>query len=582
MTALDDFVRDIAARYLQSVVFVDDKIYIHQSPQDFGDFPPGSFSGLKSQFAEDTKGDDVPPVKNEEHVAVTEVPEVGSPAVRYADAVERAEEFHPRDLMESFARYGIVCALYEPREGFRSDPASDLFRLCERADVVILDWDLYDDDGDGVSALLAELIKKSAADLPHHVRLCTLYTDRPSLHPIIERLLRNLENQGCTVSVVDGKLQLISGATRISIFGKPHTAGRPPEDTPYEVQETDLADRVISEFASLHHGLMPAFALHGLASVRKNTKRLLDRFDSKLDGAFLLHRALVLADHDAFDELPELLSDEILAVLEDTRIDSAAIDKIASAAIEQLPIDKAGNLAVLTDLENAKLDYDPIFRGLLLGGEKDFRAAVKNSSRKKELGQKGGFRGISAQFLKDFDVMLKSDNGSQAEKLAALYCNRTQYGEDRKLSFGTVVRHKNKEEDAWEYSVCLMPICDSQRLRKSWDFPFWRLKPDAKSAIVGKRSGVVIIDPELNTQCLTAGGKIRAMLWLQEFAPGPSGTVVATRNSDKFRFEAGAMIIEWVAELKPLHAQRIAAYMGSEVSRVGLVESEWLRLFCDR
>jgi hypothetical protein len=325
---------------------------------------------------------------------------------------------------------------------------------------------------------------------------------------------------------------------------------------------------------------MPAFALHGLASVRRNTKRLLDKFHAELDGAFLLHRALVLADHDAFDELPDLLSDEILAVLEDTRLDGAAIKDMASAAIEHLSIAKAGR--DWTNSEDEVLDCVPIFRNLLLEGEKCFRKAVKKSSLDDEL-EKNGFRGINQKLLKDFEVMLKSSDNSWAEKLAALFCNRTQYGDDgRKLSFGTVVRHKNNEADEWQYSVCLMPICDSQRLKKTWNFPFWCLKPDVKSVNVGKRSGIVIIDPENNTQCLAAGGKIREMLWLQEFVPGPSRTVVATRNGNIFRFDVAGMIVEWVAELKPLHAQRIAAHMGAEVSRIGLVESEWLRLFCDR
>ncbi|MBU0485390.1 MAG: hypothetical protein KKB30_12870 [Proteobacteria bacterium] len=569
MTSLDDFIRKTAANYLQSVVFVDDKIYVHQSPQDNENIIPNSFSGLKSQYTDETASTEKNNAGHEEE----------NSSVKHDNAIEGSEVFHPRDLMESFARYGIVCALYEPRKGFKSDPTSDLFCLCERADVVILDWDLHTDDGDGVSALLAELIKKSAAALPHHVRLCALYTDRPNLHQIMDRLLEKLTQQGCPVDVIEEKLQLISGATRISIFGKPHTAGRPPEDKPYEVEEADLADTVISEFASLHHGLMPAFALHGLASVRRNTKRLMDRFDAKLDGAFLLHRALVLDDRDAFDELPDLLSDEILAVLEDTRLNRETVSKIASAAIEQLPIVKAGR--TWTNSAGKALDCDPIFRELLLGGETKFRASLKKSNQEKELG-KGGFRGITAQLLKDFDEKLNSGE-SWAERLAALFCNRTQYGDDgRKLSFGTVVRHKNNEESPWEYSVCLMPICDSQRLTEPWNFPFWRLKADAKSGNVGKRNGIVIIDPENNTQCLAAGGKIRGMLWQQKFIPSQGGTVVAKRNDNRFRFDVQGMIIEWVAELKPLHAQRIAAHMGTEATRIGLVESEWLRLFCDR
>lgn len=39
---------------------------------------------------------------------------------------------------------------------------------------------------------------------------------------------------------------------------------------------------------------------------------------------------------------------------------------------------------------------------------------------------------------------------------------------------------------------------------------------------------------------------------------------------------------EWVAELKSLHAQRMAEYVSRQFSRVGLAESEWLRLQVDR
>ena len=35
---------------------------------------------------------------------------------------------------------------------------------------------------------------------------------------------------------------------------------------------------------------------------------------------------------------------------------------------------------------------------------------------------------------------------------------------------------------------------------------------------------------------------------------------------------------EWIAELKTEHAQRAAEEFGREFSRVGLTESEWLRI----
>lgn len=126
-----------------------------------------------------------------------------------------------------------------------------------------------------------------------------------------------------------------------------------------------------------------------------------------------------------------------------------------------------------------------------------------------------------------------------------------------------------------------MPICDSQRLKREHDFPFWKLKNNTKCGLAQKRSGIVV-EVEEGTVSLAAGGKVRDMLWITSFAPSDSEWVTATNIDGYFKFETEGLEIQWVAELKPLHAQRIAAHMGTEVSRVGLVESEWLRLFCDR
>jgi hypothetical protein len=60
--------------------------------------------------------------------------------------------------------------------------------------------------------------------------------------------------------------------------------------------------------------------------------------------------------------------------------------------------------------------------------------------------------------------------------------------------------------------------------------------------------------------------------------------VIAEKRDNSWIFPAcnDNIIVEWVAELKPLHTQRIAAHFGADISRVGLIESEWSRLWCDR
>lgn len=582
MSALNDFVTRSAKSYLQSVVFVDDKIYYKDKPTETSPVPLHVSGGIKPQVAE-LDGEDENNFPDIENPTESVLPDAVPITLSESSSEASKPDYHPRQLMESFAQQGIVCALYEPLKGFGTDKNSVLFHLCERADIVILDWDLHGDGGEGVSRLLSELIQAGQAELPHHVRLCAIYTDEPNLHSVLNTLFIALVNAGCDVDVEGSRLHLIAGASRISIFGKPGSVGRPPDSKDYEVSETELANKIISEFARIHHGILPAFALHGLASVRKNTKRLLDKFRSELDGAFLLHRSLVLTESEAFDELPELLSDEIRAILEDMWPGNTQLQEITRLAVNSLPLSEPPK--PWKTLQGQAFDAKLAFRKMLELGKVGLAEATKDCNVFKDVSKdvvKKGFRILGPGILKDFEAMLVSNSESRPEQLSVLFCNRTQYGAvGRKLRFGTVVRHKEKDADSWSFSVCLMPICDSQRLDREQRFPFWKLRQDAKCGLSAKRHGVAV-DFGGVTFSLAAGGKIRDSLWVAPFKHSEIGWVESVTKETQFIFETPDHNVEWVAELKPLHAQRIAAYMGAEVSRVGLVESEWLRLFCDR
>jgi len=570
MTSLADFVTSSATKYLQSVVFVDDHIYHkNDKPLEEAIIP----AGLRPQFAAPEMLSAPDRVEDD---ALNNTENTGAGGA--IDDKEKEENYHPRQLMESFAKKGIVCALYEPREKFSTDLHSEIFRLCERADVIILDWDLHNDAGDGVSQLLSGLIKKSQSESPHHVRFCAIYTTKQSLHGVMDLLLEKLEREECDVAVEEGKLRLIAGATRISVFGKPSALTRTDNEKSYEVPEPELADRVIAQFAELHHGILPAFALHGLASVRRNTKRLLDKFSSDLDGAFLLHRALVLEESEAFHELPELLSDEIRAILEDSLPSLLSIVDVSASAADGLKLE---NPIPVWRKNGAEYDVKPTFLKFLKEGRKALYEAREECDLLDGMKEKT-YQGIKPKLLAGLESMLVNEGKSGPELLSVLFCNRTQYGgELRRLHFGTVVRHRPGGQTAWDYSLCLMPICDSQRLLAEKSFPFWKLRDNAKQGLEQKRYGVAI-QVDGVTKSMAAGGKIREMLWMTNFTPAKSGWVTASEEDGVFRFEALAIEVEWVAELKPLHAQRIAAHMGTDASRVGLVESEWLRLFCDR
>jgi hypothetical protein len=108
-------------------------------------------------------------------------------------------------------------------------------------------------------------------------------------------------------------------------------------------------------------------------------------------------------------------------------------------------------------------------------------------------------------------------------------------------------------------------------------FPFWRLNLVLKS----DNLAAFVVEDSHSTIRLSVGGKIRDKLWLSNVKLDDGW---AKSTPEELRFEDIEQINEiyWVAQLKPLHAQRIALHVGSEASRVGLTESEWLRLVLKR
>jgi len=532
MNSFDQFIKDSARSYLQSVVYIDDKIYLPSS------------NGLDAAV-------DLPPVRDPfdsaEVVSNEQTPSMADKlASRKADDLE-SNYAHPKQLTESFAEMGIVCALYQPSENALVDEDSTMFKLCQRADIVVLDWDLSDDNGVKVSKLIANLIKQSDEVHPHHVRLCAIYTNQPNLVSTAKALRANLLSAECHETKFDqDKLQLFSGATRISILGKPKVPGRTDDIVEhFVVEEQHLAKRLLDDFSEMHRGLLSGLALKGLSSIRKNTKRLLDKFNSDLDGAFLLHRALVKPLYrEALEELPELLAGELAAILEDSLLNGFDYESVNE---------------VIQLLENQDDESNP-------DQFQQFLRSLKHGNvtkGKNELIRYG-----------------KMVGNSSSEKLSILFNNRTQYDQvPQRLKFGTIIKHpKNPSEGlGWYYSICLMPICDSRNKSEAGNgmsYPFWRLHENPKK---GKLAALVIEDDH-STVSLYMGGKIRDNLWLVNMKLGDDGWAKPDPNSLKYEVIDQTSDIYWVAQLKPLHAQRIALHVGSEASKVGVTESEWLRL----
>jgi hypothetical protein len=248
LTTAEEFALSAARKYLQSVVFVDDEIYERVPAQAVKAVaaPAEAMTIFRSRPIE-------PQVEK-----VIEVPEeeVASAEAALSAETDAGALYHPKHLVESFARERMVCALYEPARGFDTGPQSELFKLCERADVVILDWEFHKEPGKKVMDLIGGLVTTAQTTVPHHVRLLAIYTSTQNLKHVAQQFFDHLGKLNLKVQV-DGEYDLNAGSSRIIVLGKP-TTGRPTEQAQAaEVAEAALAERIIAEFAKMHAGILP-------------------------------------------------------------------------------------------------------------------------------------------------------------------------------------------------------------------------------------------------------------------------------------------------------------------------------------
>ena len=559
MTDIETFAVKASRRYLHSVVFVDDQIYADDpAPVPLRvDVPVPTRSMM---FAPEEQQEVVEPNVLAEPVGAAG-PDENEPGVEHeqGDVV-----FHPKHLVTSFAREGMVCALYEPTRGFSTDSTSDVFKLCDRADVVILDWTFHGISGAAALSLLLGLVSESETSVPHQVRLCAIYTTTPNLTGVLREIYEHLVASDMQPEIgMEGEFALVVGATRIVVLGKPTTA-RPKDQKAVEIPEVLLADRIIVEFARINEGILPSLALHGLASVRANSKKVLNKFRRNLDGAFLVHRALVMPETDAFRQVPELLAEEALAIMVDESIASGEVEAVATEVIEGMKLLTRWRNKSDTSGENG--EYPKLF---LRGGLAEMKG-----------------RGVEVKppHLARLHEELDAGGAQAAMRLAALFATRTQYGPDRFLEFGTVVRETDTGEDGQalhHYAVCLMPLCDCVRLKvgTEYQFPFWRLRT-SHGGVSSKGIVVKLPDGEEFVELFSLG-KPREQLWMDEFVAGQPAMVQAEGEDGIFRTAKSGRSYRWVAQLKPEHAQRIAHDVGASLTRVAVLEAEWLRLKAD-
>lgn len=551
ISTMDSFSKNAVENFLQTVVFVDDKIY---APP-----PTGTVLEEKKVFAPKTRKSSTKSAEKKNSIASVVAPEKS----------EEVAPFSPHDIQASFAKKRIVCSLHQPLKRNSVGVESDTYKLCACADIIIVDWDLYGDGGVKAKILVENLVIQSLKEDPHQLRLVLIYTDTPELfdisNKVFERLSEKIPDE-IECKDADKGLAFHTLNARVVVLGKP--AKRLDEFKLFEVSEEELADRAISEFCKLADGMLQGGILMGLAAIRKQSRKILTKFHSGLDAAFLSHRALGLPHEEAFDHITPLLVAEIEAVLEDSLptplIDNSIIenwckDKWTSAGHAKQFVSKG------IDIHEFAKDF--CIKGMDIAGsytpgkKPDLKKTIKslqNNSPRWPLADTPHFKTLTSYLSKD-------SSGNDLRELSALMSQRTYYGDNRHLTLGTIIRESEGDK---RYLLCLQPTCDCVRLKKASTFIFCLLqeaKGEKATHVVGDSKGFTdLIYKPKSESCVTL-----------TFKPNKG---FVTANKLEFSDHPDGNRYQWIAQLKTKHAQRAAEQFARELSRVGLTESEWLRL----
>lgn len=536
---MDDFTQNAVENFVQTVVFVDDKIY-SSDPTRGTVLEPQALLAPKSRKPA-TKTAAAPPT------------EAASQNIS-----EQPPNYSPHDIQASFAKKRIVCSLHQPLKTDLVDTDSVTYNLCASADIVIVDWDLYGDDGVKATLLIENLLMQSLKDDPHQLRLVLVYTDSQNLFDVADRVSEPLAIKlpdGIEDRDADHGLAFHTLNSRVVILGKP--AERSGDFKPFEVVETELANRAICEFSKLADGLLQSGILLGLATIRKQSRKILTKFHAGLDAAFLTHRALRQPHEEAFDHITPLLVSELQAILEDS-LESPLFPE-----------------AVVQDW-CSRAEFGAYAQSTAQGI--DFKVFANDFCR---FGTeaKDKHRLTVSPTKKQFPFLLLPDKEgitppqpdiTSMDQLAVLMSHRTHYDNQmRFLRLGTIL----KERSGNRYLLCLQPVCDSTRLSGRIPFLFCYLNtPD------GAKYKTTHIVPNGAGCCELSFNPCKENRAIISFTSSPQNRITAIiGDNNEYLFCADNLTeYGWVAQLKVEHAQRAAELFARELSRVGLTESEWL------
>jgi len=540
-----------ASRFLQTAVLVDDRAEFQQATAvDDGD--------------DDDVGDFQEPL------------DLAAAPIGEAVAQARRENLDAGAITKGFAEKGLICSVLKPvGEGTIE---KDVIRLAPRSDIIVLDWQMGDTDNGDIALRIIKSVLMIDRRFGGRLRLFAIYTGVRDLQTVADRIAE----QASSLTAGEDLFEFFNDTqtTKVVILGK----GTPEDHENGQggrcAEEGGLAERLIAEFARFSGGILRNATLASMGYLRDNTHRLLARLNGSLDAPLVTHFALVGSPQDSQQYVADLILQEIEAQVPLNDIVAEYAGSAAmKARIAKVYADGKHSRIVLNKTGTTVRDIPKETAKALIDGP---TAALTPH-----------FEEFATELQLNVDQMPKLFAREQiAKKLYCVLGDTFEEGlrkhEDFAIASGIRLTNSGDFEskllptvrlgtvihDEEHYYVCLTPVCDSVRLRgKRANFLFGRL-------IEHQSKFNFIIDDRSERKRLFIDRK-DPVLRTFELLPGADETIRVQKKNFYIDYAVPLAdtpgVVRWVAEIKPMQAQRVVGSITSNLARIGLDEFEWLR-----
>lgn len=482
---------------------------------------------------------------------------------------QKVNAFDAYKISSVFAQNGKLCTIFAPST---EEDLKNCVSLFAKSDVIVLDWFLdleneqlveneeEDADSDEPRGIYTtKLINNIIEDAGNNkLKLIIVYTGEIDLIGITEDLYKGItlkdkfEQGDCCVSSSNVSILVRAKFKDENQFK--HNADLKSKIVNY----VDLPSFITNEFSNFVGGLLPDFALSAIAAIRNNTSNILGVFSKDIDPAFLGHYVSIPDCNDAISMLPKIFGTAVANLIED----------------EELPfkewilawVNTRGNSNVTIHDEEIEIKTDKLLE--FVESTKSFKKKLKNSF------------GINIEYYeyekeeaykKDSIKMFAEDGFDLSNyKWAKLVQHSNLFSSPKKhrLTTGTIIKYINEDK----FLICIQQSCDSVRIfaGEKRTFLFLPLVQGIKgeAVVVGEQDHLIVDNTSYSIE-------------LHRFSPFENnGNITAElQENGEYVFEDtdGKQFV-WVAELKELFAQHIVSAYASQLSRVGVDNSEWIRL----